>query len=158
MSRMKVINSNVVGYYSYTPDIEIKRYENGKEVLEDKQVECVICKRNLCEPSYETISDNKSIFRETEITLGKCGHLFHSDCIDTWLKKCDTCPIDRVKWCRHRELDTTVRFVLNNNKKGYKNNYNSSYNQTNWINKEKSQPKQKVVEVVKDDSEDDGDY
>ena len=59
--------------------IEIKKYENGKEVIEDKQFECAICKRNLCEPSYETMSDNKSIFRETEITLGKCvGNLFRS--------------------------------------------------------------------------------
>ncbi len=157
---MKVITSNIIGYYSYNPDIEIKKYENGKEVLEDKQVECVICKRNLCEASYETISDNKSIFKETEITLGKCGHLFHTDCIETWLKKCDTCPVDKVKWHRCRELDSTVRFVLNNNTKGYKNNYNSTYNQTNWINKkEKVEPKPKVAkaedEVV---VEDDGDY
>ena len=137
MSRIKVLTANYVGTYSYKPDIEIKRYEDGKEIIEETTTECVICKRNLCEPSYETVTNNNNIFRETEITIGKCGHLFHSDCIDKWLKTCDTCPIDRVRWCRHREIDSTTRFVINNN---YKNsNHNCNYNKKKYNYVKKNQ-------------------
>lgn len=167
MSNMKIISSNIVGYYSYKPDIQIKKYENGKEVDEPPQIECAICKVNLCEPSYETITDNKNIFRETEITLGKCGHMFHADCIDKWLKISSDCPIDHVHWCRLRELNTTTRLVLaNNNFKGYKNNYNSTYNKTNNINKNNvikpEEVKIKLEEhnnkILESDSESEADY
>ena len=33
MSRIKVLTANYVGTYSYKPDIEIKRYEDGKEII-----------------------------------------------------------------------------------------------------------------------------
>ena len=125
MSQMKVLNSNIIGYYSYKPDIEIKRYEDDKEIIEETIKECIICKRNLCEPSYDTISDNINIFRETEITIGKCGHLFHADCIDKWLKTSDTCPIDKARRCRHRDIDSTVRYVINNKKN---NNFGLNHN------------------------------
>jgi len=129
MSRMKVLSANIFGSYSYKPDIDIRNYEDGQEVIKKTIMECVICKRNLCEPSYETITDNKKIFRETEITIGKCGHLFHSDCIDEWIKKCDKCPIDNVKWCRHREIDSTTRLVIDNKdiNKNKNNNVNHDY-------------------------------
>ena len=130
MSRMKVLKADYVGTYSYNhPDIDIRNYEDGQEVIKKTTIECVICKRNLCEPSYETITDNKKIFREADITIGKCGHLFHSDCIDEWLKKCDKCPIDNVKWCRHREIDSTTRLVIDNkdNKKNNNNNVNVNH-------------------------------
>ena len=126
MSKMRVISSNIFGSYSYKPDIDIRNYENGQEVTKKAIIECVICRRNLCEPSYETITDNKKIFRETDITIGKCGHLFHSDCIDEWLKKCDKCPIDNVKWCFHREIDSTTRLVIDN-KDNNKNNNNVNH-------------------------------
>ncbi len=161
MSNMKVVSSNIVGYYSYKPDIEIKRYENGVEVAEKAQTECSICKRNLGEPSYETVSNNKNIFRETEITLGKCGHLFHSDCIDKWLKTCDTCPIDRVKWCCSRELDSTIRFILSGKHKYNKNNNFNRQNLdgTKINNNNRNNINRRVIEESDDDSENsDADY
>ena len=131
MSRMNILSTNMFGSYSYNnPDIDIRNYEDGQEVIKKTVIECVICKRNLYEPSYETITDNKKIFRDTDITIGKCGHLFHSDCIDEWIKQCDKCPIDNVKWCRHREIDSTTRLVIdnkNNNKNNNVNNNNVNY-------------------------------
>ena len=120
MSRMKILSANIFG----------SNYENGQEVIKKINLECVICKRNLCEPSYETITDNKKIFRDTDIAIGKCGHLFHSDCIDEWIKRCDKCPIDNVKWCFHREIDSTTRLVIDNKY----NNSNKNKNKNNNVN------------------------
>ncbi len=113
MSKMRIVSSNIVGYYSYKPDIEIVCYGQNQEVSK----ECVICKRQLYEPSYDTMSDNKNIFRETEILIGKCGHLFHGDCLGKWLETSHDCPIDKQKWCLHRVADTTTRLDVNKNYK-----------------------------------------
>jgi hypothetical protein len=98
---MEIIDANIVGYYYYKPNIEISSYEET-----EINKECVICKRLLTEPSYNTISDNKSILKITEISIGKCGHSFHKDCIDCWLKNSMCCPIDRIKWCIHHVINT----------------------------------------------------
>ncbi len=105
---MRIVSANIVGYYSYKPDIEIVYYGEKQEVSK----ECVICKRQLFEPSYDTVSDNKNIFRETEILIGKCGHLFHGDCMGKWLETSHDCPIDKQKWCVHRIADTTTKLEL----------------------------------------------
>ena len=103
---MEVLKLNVVGAYSYKPDIEIAKYKNPSS--EQVSKECVICKRFLFEPSYETVSDNKNILNDVEIVIGKCGHIYHGDCLTKWLKTSNTCPIDKVKWVLHRIADTSV--------------------------------------------------
>jgi hypothetical protein len=75
------------------------------------------------EPSYETLSDNKNIQNDTEILIGKCGHMFHDDCLCKWLKTSDCCPIDKVKWCLHRVADTTTKLVMYNSQSNYKRKY-----------------------------------
>jgi RING-box protein 1 len=105
---MEILKLDVVGSYSYKPDIEIASYKNDTSYTK----ECVICKRTLFEPSYEMLSDNKNILNETEIVIGKCGHIFHGDCLNKWLKTCDSCPIDKVKWHLHRVADTTTNLVV----------------------------------------------
>jgi hypothetical protein len=123
---MEVLKLDVIGSYSYKPDIEISSYKTDHSLTK----ECIICKRSLFEPSYEMVSDNKNIKNETEIIIGKCGHIFHGDCIGKWLKTCDLCPIDKVKWCLHRVADTTTNLVVyetNTNNKYLKNKYLKNY-------------------------------
>ena len=50
-----------------------------------KQSDCIICTKKL----------------ETYSSL-PCGHIFHSDCILTWLDKKMSCPICRIKVCWDR--------------------------------------------------------
>lgn len=120
---MEVLKLDIVGSYSYKPDIEIASY-NGNNTQYTK--ECVICKRSLLESSYETISDNKNISNDNEILIGKCGHVFHGDCLCKWLKTSECCPIDKVKWCLHRVADTTTKLVMYNSTT--QNNYKRKFN------------------------------
>ena len=107
--KMEIKSINVIGTYFYKPDIDIKTYK------ENYYKECVICKRLLVEPSYEIIIDNKKIKNKNEIVIGKCGHMYHGDCMEEWLKNNNNCPIDNVKWCFCRVVDTTTKQFLNNN-------------------------------------------
>jgi hypothetical protein len=120
---MEILKLDIVGSYSYKPDIEIASYNKDESFTKD----CVICKRCLFEPSYETVSDNKNLLNDTEIIIGKCGHIFHGDCISNWLKTCDTCPIDKVKWCIHRIADTTTKLVVYNNNSNKNNNFKNKF-------------------------------
>jgi hypothetical protein len=120
---MEVLKLDIVGSYYYKPDIEIVSYD-GSNYQYTK--ECVICKRSLLEPSYETVSDNKNILNDNEILIGKCGHVFHGDCLSKWLKTSDCCPIDKVKWCLHHVADTTTKLVMYNYTT--QNNYKRKFN------------------------------
>jgi hypothetical protein len=55
---------------------------------------CAIC---FCE--YEGFDSVK--------TLPKCGHLYHTECIDTWLSRGTTCPLcKRAVWEEQQEEET----------------------------------------------------
>lgn len=125
---MEILTANIIGSYSYKSDIEIASYKKDHSYTK----ECVICKRSLFEPSYEMMSDNKNILSDTEIVIGKCGHIFHGDCLGKWLSTCRFCPIDKVEWCLHRVADTTTKLVINNS-----NNLNTKKHYTNQYNKNK---------------------
>lgn len=111
---MEIVKLNVKGYYFYCPDLQIENYEkhlNKKKLLND----CAICKRYIMEPSYESVTNNTNIIAETEITIGKCGHMFHSECINSWLKTNNICPIDKVSWQTFRVADTVTKLILKSN-------------------------------------------
>ena len=114
---MEVLELDIVGSYYYKPDLEISSYSKDDYCTK----ECKICKRFLVEPSYEMVSDNKNILKDIEVVIGKCGHIFHKDCLNEWHKNCNTCPIDKVKWILHRIADTTTKLKINN----YKNKINN---------------------------------
>lgn len=106
---MEILKLDIVGTYSYKPDMNIVSYDSN-DFQHTK--ECIICKRGLMEPSYEMLSDNKNISTDNDILIGKCGHMFHGDCLCKWLEKSECCPIDNVKWCFHRVVDTTTKLVM----------------------------------------------
>ncbi len=110
---IEIVNANIIGYYSYKPDIEIVAYG----VKQEASKECVICKKSLLEPSYDTVSDNTNIFNECDVVIGKCGHMFHSDCIGNWLTSSNQCPIDKVEWKIHRIADSVTNLVMEKNRK-----------------------------------------
>jgi hypothetical protein len=59
-----------------------------------KNKEC-ICNRSLHLPTLTQI-ENNNIYRN-DITFGKCGHAFHTECINSYLKTYNNmCPYDRL--------------------------------------------------------------
>ena len=56
--------------------------------------ECTYCKFSLLQSSPDYYE--KGVI--SLISTGKCGHSYHSECINTWLKKSSDCPICRKKW------------------------------------------------------------
>lgn len=106
---MEVLKLDIVGSYSYKPDVVVASY-GEKNVKYEK--ECIICKRDLIDPSYEILSDNKNMTCENKIMIGKCGHMFHNECLKNWLKNCECCPIDKVKWHLDHVADTTTKLIL----------------------------------------------
>lgn len=45
--------------------------------------DCVICCKKLDNP---------------QLVVGECKHIFHKNCMEDWLKKANTCPLDRTEW------------------------------------------------------------
>ena len=58
---------------------------------------CAICRNLLMCPSTTCIVANKSIDTCAPI-MGVCGHAFHKDCIDDWIKSRRKCPICMQRW------------------------------------------------------------
>ena len=76
---------------------------------------CRICSKHLMEPIY----DKKLNSIDTRVSLGKCGHSFHTKCIEILSnvnKKIDQpvtdllCPIDQTTWIQKRILDNKNTF------------------------------------------------
>lgn len=46
--------------------------------------ECAICRCEIEDPSKESI--------------GICKHVYHTECINMWIKKKNTCPLCNINW------------------------------------------------------------
>ena len=78
----KIENPTDVDILEQLPESEI---EDTSQLSEDTR-ECIVCLTN---------------FRKSDkITILPCTHMFHSFCVETWLKKKDFCPVCKIKIAR----------------------------------------------------------
>ncbi|ULY68570.1 hypothetical protein [Chlorella virus XW01] len=79
MSKFKVVETNLIfsKFYNLT-----------------KNTNCPYCRCSLMESSTEYYETGK----HSKVSLGACGHAYHSECINKWLTKSNDCPICREKW------------------------------------------------------------
>lgn len=56
--------------------------------------ECSICRCNVNEDSPQF----KSRGLTSTVIIGECGHAFHEECINGWLKINSICPFCSEKW------------------------------------------------------------
>lgn len=71
----------------------------GSWVLDVFNDECPICRNNVLEQCSDcNISTNLQNQTECISVMGCCSHVYHLHCINKWLKKNNTCPLDNYKW------------------------------------------------------------
>ena len=71
---IKINNMNIITSWTY---------------VSDKNTDCTICRNSI--NSNSIYANEKGTI--SDICKGKCGHIFHSECILPWLKSNQKCPI-----------------------------------------------------------------
>ena len=71
---IKINKMNIISSWSY---------------VSDTNMDCTICRQSINNDSIYAIEKG---YKST-LSKGKCGHLFHEECINPWLKTNKRCPI-----------------------------------------------------------------
>lgn len=64
-------------------------------------VDCTVCRCNLNTNSL--YYQDKQL--ESYVVEGVCGHSFHYECIDPWVKKNNHCPICSTQWAYRSKIE-----------------------------------------------------
>ncbi len=84
----KIISMNINNTWNY------KNAHNSNH-------QCGLCRKHLQAPTENQL---KNIYVSEKISVGKCEHMFHTDCINNYLsKKNISCPIDMTPWKTDKE-------------------------------------------------------
>lgn len=71
---IKITNMNIISSWTY---------------VSDKNTDCTICRQSINSNSIFA-NENGTI---SKVISGKCGHIFHTECINPWLIANQKCPI-----------------------------------------------------------------
>ena len=71
---IKINNMNIISSWSY---------------VSDKNMDCTICSQSINNNSVYAVEKGF----ESKVSSGKCGHIFHYECITPWLNTNKRCPI-----------------------------------------------------------------
>src|SRR5277367_3266769 len=81
---------------------------------------CELCKKYLMElpPTKDKVHSIYNVDKIPAISIGECKHVFHTYCIDNYVKTNPSCPIDNTPWTSKRNTITSKNEVssLNTNK------------------------------------------
>ena len=105
--------------------VEITLYSDGRPVNTDSMVDVVvptnlnILRQNTEVSTFASLNASENSccicqenFQDTDIVrkINSCGHVFHLNCLDTWLESHTSCPV-----CRHDIRDIRETTAVNEN-------------------------------------------
>lgn len=71
------------------------------------QDDCKICGKNLMMPVYESVKERGTL--SADVTIGRCEHGFHTNCINNWLDEGNlSCPHCETMWKGSKNVGSAV--------------------------------------------------
>jgi len=123
---------------------QVVAVDTGRDGIEDDY-------DNMCSICFEPFSDNEDL---SWSKTNKCQHVFHSECLVTWLMKHEDCPICRTPLMTRQDfLDRTYADISSDNnekKKGGKSKYEIVRSESNDGNPQ-TEPQNVTNQQVEED-------